>query len=377
MLQFSAIFNWQERCAQWLWLLQIPSCWAVLWCHLIFTELGTLPWKSSEQRGGEHLGFPILSPIFGQKWQSSEEHSPSEYWESFLRLAWGWQWDSSLEFNTEKWVKKRTFHGFLKVPKVFAPLTNPQVHVICRSYPSCSLGFEVNLILACFKRIHCFCRCKSGSTLLQCSLPIKTLARTTLRWVCAWSLGQNWKNTSPEQHLCHPISQSLGQNFSFHSCGWPWGVAAAHPFLGRDEWLWNYCTPGEGGALKLWDLPLLGRARTKISFPCSGEAQKAVGIPGFRDPSSGGVWKHLPWPSILPGAVLPKEHHQELRFLSEFTKTFPESRGLSQHCPLGGHCAPKDTKGNGTTAKFGVNPPRRAWTCRDQPQCSLPVSTAQ
>lgn len=75
-------------------------------------------------------------------------------------------------------------------------------------------------------------------------------------------------------------------------------MAAAHSFLVGDKWLWKCellaltCTLGEGGFVKQWDLPLLGRAGREMSFPCYGKAQKAVGTPGFHEPRSGGVWKH-------------------------------------------------------------------------------------
>lgn len=106
----------------------------------------------------------------------------------------------------------------------------------------------------------------------------------------ACSLGRGWSSTSPVQQLCHPIPNSWGRNSACIPVCEPSGMVAACSFLGGDRELWKctllalVCTPGQGGFVKHWDLPLLGRAGREMqimSFPCHGEVQKAVGIPGF------------------------------------------------------------------------------------------------
>lgn len=60
--------NWQECCAQWVWLLKIPSCCSVLWCPLLsqaqLEGLGTGPWKCSEQ-SKESSAWAFPAPFSG------------------------------------------------------------------------------------------------------------------------------------------------------------------------------------------------------------------------------------------------------------------------------------------------------------------------
>lgn len=173
----------------------------------------------------------------------------------------------------------------------------------------------------------------SGSTLLQwhqCCLPTKILTRTTLRCF----LPVLWEQHRPSAAFLPSNSQFLGQEFTFHPCLWALRDGSCTSFTGQ----WHpgnvhYCTLGERGAVKHWDLPL---QEEKWVFHALEKSKKLWEFQDSMSPGQRGVWKHYPWPRILPGAVLPKEQHQEPRFLIGFTKTFTGSQGLSHHCPLGG-----------------------------------------
>lgn len=125
---------------------------------------------------------------------------------------------------------------------------------------------------------------------LPTSFPQKSLQEPRSGAELCLVLGQSWNSTSPVQHFCHPIPNSWSRNSASTPVCEPWGMVAACSFLVGDKWLWKcallalVCTLGQGGAVKQWDLPLLGRAGREMqimSSPCAGEVQKAVGIPGL------------------------------------------------------------------------------------------------
>lgn len=129
------------------------------------------------------------------------------------------------------------------------PLAEEKAKISAPPHKSTNISFGINVILACFKRIH---GDVTGSTLLQwhqCCLPTKIPARTTVRWFFVCSLGHNWSSMSSVQHFCHPVPNSWSRISASTPVWEPWGMAAARSLLvsGSGSGNVHYWHSGEGG----------------------------------------------------------------------------------------------------------------------------------
>lgn len=252
------------------------------------------------------------------------------------------------------------------------PLAEEKAKISAPPHKSTNISFGINVILACFKRIH---GDVTGSTLLQwhqCCLPTKIPARTTVRWFFVCSLGHNWSSMSSVQHFCHPVPNSWSRISASTPVWEPWGMAAARSLLvsGSGSGNVHYWHSGEGGGAKPWDLALLGRAAGGMSFPCYGEVQKSCrnsripwaqvrgcveASPMTQDPAR----SCLSQAAASRAQILNRIHknlHRKPRFVT------PLSLGAC-HC-LDGHCAPK--RAMASLLNLVSNLPWRgsaAWAC--------------
>lgn len=161
----------------------------------------------------------------------------------------------------------------------------PHFQLLCTNF-----SFEINTILAHLKRIDWFCRWK-----WQHSAPVAPVLpphknphknHTQVFSACSLRTAQAQCSISATQfpilgagfHL-PPLSVSL-EGWQLHILYWSvtsWKCPLLHPRGTR-------CCKALGSA----------SAGREMSFPCSGEVQKAVGIPGFHEPRSEGGLEALP-----------------------------------------------------------------------------------